>query len=223
MTRADDPHSENTMIRTLHIIRWTSLGLIVLLGLAIVVLELRPHGQAATDVAGGTVAVPGGITLGGPFQLTDDKGRAVTDADYRGRWMLVFFGYSNCPDECPLTLQKMAGALSRLGPFADKMAPIFITVDPARDTPERLKTYLASFDPRITGLTGSDARIAAAAKAYRVFYAPGKHEESGADLVNHSTFLYLMDPAGKFSALLASDIDANRLAGALGAKLKVTR
>ncbi len=207
------------MARTLRIIRWASLGLIVLLGLAIVVLALRPQGQRTANAAGEAVAVAGGISLGGPFRLTDDKGRAVTDADYRGRWMLVFFGYSNCPDECPLTLQKMAGALSKLGPLAGKIAPLFITVDPARDTPGRLATYLANFDPRITGLTGSDAQIAAAAKAYRVYYAPAKHEESGADLVSHSTFLYLMDPAGKFRALLPSDADAGKLAAELRAAL----
>ena len=218
MTRADDSPSGNTMIRALRVIRWTALGLIGLLVVAVAVVQLRPRGAQA----GGTVAVPGGISIGGPFHLTDDKDRAVTDADYRGRWMQVFFGYSNCPDECPLTLQKMAGALNKLGPLADKVAPIFITVDPARDTPGRLKTYLANFDPRITGLTGSDARIAAAAKVYRVFYAPSKHEASGADLVNHSTFLYLMDPAGTFSTLFPSDIDVDKLAGGLGAKLNAT-
>ncbi len=207
------------MIRTLRVIRWTALGLTGLLAVAVAVVQLRPRGEQA----GGTVAVPRGISIGGPFHLTDDKDRAVTDADYRGRWMLVFFGYSNCPDECPLTLQKMAGALNKLGPLADKVAPIFITVDPARDTPERLRTYLANFDPRIIGLTGSDVEIAAAAKAYRVFYAPGRHEESGADLVSHSTFLYLMDPAGRFVSLLPSDVDADGLGAELRAELKAAR
>jgi protein SCO1/2 len=134
----------------------------------------------------------------------------------------VFFGYTNCPDECPLTLQKMAAALNKLGPLADKIAPLFITVDPARDTPARLASYLANFDPRIIGLTGSDTQIAEAAKVYRVYYAPARHEESGADLVSHSTFLYLMDPAGAFSELLPSDVDADKLAAALRAKLGAT-
>ena len=151
------------------------------------------------------------MAIGGPFHLTDDKGHDVTDADYRGRWMLVFFGYTNCPDECPLTLQKMASALGKL---ADRVAPLFITVDPARDTPSPLASYLTNFDPRIVGLTGSEAQIAAAAKAYRVYYAPAQHEQPGADLVNHSTFLYLMEPAGKFDELLPSDVDANKLTAA---------
>ena len=116
----------------------------------------------------------------------------------------------------------MAAALHDLGPLADKVAPLFITVDPARDTPARLASYLANFDPRIIGLTGSATQIAEAAKAYRVYYAAARHEESGADLVSHSTFLYLMDPTGKFIALLPSDVDADTLAATLRAKLNAT-
>ena len=210
------------------IIRWTALGLIALLVLAIIVRELGFGGNIALAPSSGggaasdTAAVPAGVAIGGPFHLIDDKGRAVTHADYRGRWVLVFFGYTNCPDECPLTLQKMAAALNKLGPLADKIAPLFITVDPARDTPARLASYLANFDPRIIGLTGSETQVAEAARAYRVYYAPARHEESGADLVSHSTFLYLMDPAGAFSELLPSDVDADKLAAALRAKLGAT-
>ncbi len=210
------------------IIRWTALGLIALLVLAIIVRELGFGGNIASAPSSGggaasdTAAVPAGVAIGGPFHLIDDKGRAVTHADYRGRWVLVFFGYTNCPDECPLTLQKMAAALNKLGPLADKIAPLFITVDPARDTPARLASYLANFDPRIIGLTGSETQVAEAARAYRVYYAPARHEESGADLVSHSTFLYLMDPAGAFSELLPSDVDADKLAAALRAKLGAT-
>jgi protein SCO1/2 len=159
------------MIRTLRFIRWAVLGLTVLLAAGLTVLELRPGGKpAAGNASPGTTSVTSGISIGGPFRLTDDKGRAVTDADYRGRWMLVFFGYTNCPDECPLTLQKMAAAMAKLGPLADRLTPLFITVDPARDTPARLASYLETFDLRIVGLTGSDAQIAAAAKAYRAYY-----------------------------------------------------
>lgn len=208
------------MIRTLRLVRWTALGLIVVLALGIAVLEFRPGGAPiAENASAGTASVPAGVSIGGPFDLIDDKGHTVTDADYRGRWMLVFFGYTNCPDECPLTLQKMAAALKNLGPLADKVAPLFITVDPARDTPARLTSYLENFDPRIVGLTGSDEQIAAAAKAYRVYYSPAEHEKSGADIVGHSTFLYLMNPTGKFDALLPSDVDAEKLSAILRAKL----
>ncbi len=216
------------MTRALRIIRWTTLGLIVLVVLAIAVLAFGFGGgigfapSASEDTAPGTVSVPAGVAIGGPFHLTDDKGHTVTQADYRGRWMLVFFGYTNCPDECPLTLQKMTAAFDKIGPLADKIAPLFITVDPARDTSARLASYLANFDPRIIGLTGSEAQIAEAANAYRVYYEPARHEESGADLVSHSTFLYLMDPARKFIALLPSDVDADTLAATLRAKLNAT-
>ena len=133
--------------------------------------------------------------------------------------MLIFFGYTNCPDECPLTLQKMANALDALGPLADRIAQLFITVDPTRDTPSKLTEYLANFGSRIVGLTGSDEQIAAAAKAYRVYYSPAEHEQSGVDLVSHSTFVYLVNPRGKLDALFSQDIDADVLAGTLRARL----
>ncbi len=202
------------MTRTLRFVRWASLGLIVLIAIAVGVLELRPTAEPGVENA-----LAGSVSIGGPFHLTDDKGHAVTAADYRGRWMVVYFGYTDCPDDCPLTLQKMAVALRKLGPLAEKVAPLFITVDPARDTPVRLASYLGNFDPRIVGLTGSDAQIATAAKAYRVYYSPAEHEKSGADIVGHSTFVYLMNPAGKFDALLPSDVDAEKLAATLRAKL----
>jgi cytochrome oxidase Cu insertion factor (SCO1/SenC/PrrC family) len=194
----------------------------VLLAIGLAILEFRPDGEPATEaVSAGTasISVPAGVAIGGRFHLIDDKGHNVTDLEYRGRWMLVFFGYTDCTDECPLTLQKMAAALRKLGPLADQMAPLFVTVDPARDTPARLASYLENLDPRIVGLTGSDEQIAAAAKAYRVYYAPAEHEQSGADLVSHSTFLYLMSPAGQFDALLPSDVDAKELAATLRARL----
>jgi protein SCO1/2 len=203
------------MIRTLRIIRWAALGLVVLLAIGVAAMELRPRGVLTRSTVAGMASVPAGISIGGPFHLTDDRGHAVTDADYRGRWMLVFFGYTNCPDECPLTLQRMAAAMAKLGPLADRLAPLFITVDPARDTPARLASYLENFDPRIVGLTGSDAQIAAAAKAYRVFYSPAEHEKSGADIIGHSTFLYLIDPTGKFNVLFPADLDADTLGATL--------
>jgi protein SCO1/2 len=207
------------MICTLRILRWAGLGLLAVTVVTVAILEIRPRAAPPGNASAGLVSVPTGISIGGPFHLIDDKGNAVTDADYRGRWMLVFFGYSNCPDECPLTLQKMATALRKIGPLASKVMPLFITVDPEHDTPAQLAKYLGNFDRRIVGLTGSDAQIAEAAKAYRVYYSPAEHEKSATDIVGHSTFLYLMNPAGMFDSLLPSDVDADKLAAILRAKL----
>ncbi|EFI53088.1 electron transport protein SCO1/SenC [Afipia sp. 1NLS2] len=216
------------MIRTLRLIRWASIAGIAILLLGIAVLKFAPNlrhfnepasEKTASTASGDAVTVPAGVPIGGPFTLRSDKNVTVTDADYRGRWMLVFFGYTNCPDECPLTLQKMATSLKDVGPLADRIAPLFITVDPARDTPDRLASYLENFDTRIVGLTGSDEQIAAVAKAYRVYYAPGQNEQSGTDLVSHSTFLYLMNPGGKLNALFSQDVTADKLAKALRSRL----
>jgi protein SCO1/2 len=113
----------------------------------------------------------------------------------------------------------MATTLQDLGPLADRIAPLFITVDPAHDTPERLASYLENFDTRISGLAGSNEQIAAVAKAYRVYYEPGRNEESGVDFVSHSTFLYLMDPSGKLNALFSQDVTPEKLTAALRTRL----
>jgi protein SCO1/2 len=215
-------------MRALRVIRWIAFSGIVLLLVAIAAFEFVPGARefisprsngivSASDED--AVSVPAGVPIGGAFELIDEKGQHVTDTDYRGRWMLVFFGYTNCPDECPLTLQKMATTLQDLGALADRIAPLFITVDPPRDTPERLASYLENFDTRITGLTGSNEQIAAVAKAYRVYYEPGRNEQSGADLISHSTFLYMMDPSGKLKGLFSQDVTPEKLATALRKRL----
>jgi protein SCO1 len=207
------------------IMRWTAAALSGLIVLGVAFLEFGPElgfrhqdRAVADDPPAGTM-VNVGAPIGGPFNLIDHHGRPVTDAAYRGRWMLVFFGYTNCPEDCPLTLQKMASALDALGPLADRIAPLFITVDPAHDTPDRLAGYLANFGSRIIGLTGSGDQIAAAAKAYRVYYSPVEHEQSGIDLVDHSTFLYLLNSGGTLDVLVRPTISADQLAAALRARL----
>ncbi len=136
--------------------------------------------------------------IGGPFSLVDTNGKRVTDRDFRGKLMLVFFGYSHCPDVCPTELQTMSEVMTKLGPEAGKVAPIFISVDPKRDTPDVLAAYMKNFDARITGLTGGQDEIASAAKAYRVYFR--KTGETGGDdyTVDHSAFVYLMDGEGRY-------------------------
>ena len=141
----------------------------------------------------------GQALVGGPFTLTDQNGRRVTDADFRGKYMLVMFGFTYCPDICPSSLQVISAALEQVGSKADKVVPIFVSVDHERDTPAQLKLYLESFHPRMVGLTGTADEIAAAAKAYRVYYKKVADEKSTAGFTyDHSALIYLMGPDGKY-------------------------
>jgi protein SCO1/2 len=137
--------------------------------------------------------------VGGPFQLTDQDGRTVTQADFKGKPFLVFFGFTHCPDICPTTLFEMSETLRRLGPAADRISALFISVDPERDTPEKLKQYLSSFDEHIVGLTGTPEQIAAVTKAYKA-YAKKVPLEGGDYTMDHSAIVYLMDRDGNFIA-----------------------
>ncbi|HTI83176.1 MAG TPA: SCO family protein, partial [Acetobacteraceae bacterium] len=139
--------------------------------------------------------------VGGPFTLEDGTGKQVTDSDFRGKYMLVYFGYTFCPDVCPTTLNEVAEALDHLGAKANNLQPIFITVDPKRDTPAVVKQYTAAFSPRLIGLTGTPEQIANVAKAYRVYYAEHRTGTGPNDYsMDHSSILYLMGPDGKFIA-----------------------
>jgi protein SCO1/2 len=139
--------------------------------------------------------------IGGPFTLIDQNRQARTDRDFRGKWMLVYFGYTYCPDVCPTTLQDMAVALHGLGPKARQFVPLFITLDPARDHPAVLKKYLAAFGPQFEGLTGTPDEIASVAHAYRVYFA--KHPLPGGGYsVDHASTIYLMDRNGEFVSTL---------------------
>ena len=150
------------------------------------------------DIRSGAVPVETGeATVGGPFALIDQNGATRRDTDYRGKFMIVFFGYTECPDVCPTTLSELSAALDRLGPKADRVVPIFITVDPARDTPAVMKSYLAAFGARFVGLTGSAADIKAAAAAYHVYYRK-RPMPGGSYSMDHSSVIYLMGPEGRY-------------------------
>ncbi|HLA01519.1 MAG TPA: SCO family protein [Aestuariivirga sp.] len=158
----------------------------------------------------------GTALVGGPFSLTDQEGRKVTDKDFRGHYMLVFFGYTYCPDICPTELQVMSAALDNLGAKADDIQPIFISVDQQRDTPEVLKQYVTNFHPRLVGLTGSAEEIASVARAYRVYFSKVENNsEPDAYLMDHSTIMYLMDGQGKFVKHFTYSTDAAALAKAI--------
>jgi cytochrome oxidase Cu insertion factor (SCO1/SenC/PrrC family) len=200
-------------------IRWLSYGLIAaILLVGGVFIVVRP--PAGIESSG--VSVPGGVSVGGPFALTDQHGAAVTDASYRGRWMLVYFGYTFCPDVCPTELQTIAGALDKLGPQASQIAPLFVTVDPERDTAAALADYVKLFDDRIVGLTGTPDQIAAVARAYRVYYAKATSKDSSTYLMDHSSFMYLMGPDGKFRALFRQGMSPQALADAIHTQMSAS-
>ena len=155
-----------------------------------------------------------GIPIGGPFRLVNGNGRIVTDEDFRGKWMLVYFGYTHCPDACPTALQDMANALDDLGAQKKDVAIIFITIDPERDTPAVMKDYVAAFNANITPLSGSPEAVAAAAKAYRVYYAKHPTKDGGYDM-DHSSIIYVMDPNGRFVANFTQETPPQQIAAKL--------
>lgn len=162
------------------------------------------HGSAPVET--------GQAAVGGRFQLVDQNGRPQTEALLRDKWTAVFFGYTYCPDVCPTTLQTLSAVKDRLGPQAEKLQIVFITVDPARDTPTQLKAYLDSeaFPRGIVGLTGTAEQVDAAAKAYRAPYA--KAGEGPDYLMEHSSYVYLMGPDGRFVRVLGHDLGPDEIA-----------
>ena len=161
-------------------------GLVLCFGLVVIVTG-RGSGPIAQQIA----------AIGGPFKLTDQNGREVTDGELKGKPFLVFFGFTHCPDVCPTTLFEVSEILRSLGRDADRTGALFITVDPERDTPAAMKDYLSSFDPHLIGLTGDPAAVAAVAKAYRVYYKKVPLEQGGYTM-DHTAIVYLMDKEGRF-------------------------
>ncbi|HLO78829.1 MAG TPA: SCO family protein [Magnetospirillum sp.] len=187
--------------------------------LAVVVVAALAFGSRLVVWSNGEHAPQ--ASLGGPFTLVDGNGRTVTDQDFRGRWMLIYFGYTFCPDVCPTSLSVAAAAMDRLDPSdAAKIVPILITVDPQRDTPAVLKEYVAAFHPAMVGLGGSVEQVAAAAKAFKVFAARAKGGDDTSYTVDHSSILYLMGPDGRFVAGFSHGTSADDLAAALKKHLK---
>jgi protein SCO1 len=174
----------------------------------------------ATPQGGQPVQSSGAALIGGPFSLVGGDGKPVTDRDFRGRYMLIFFGFTHCPDICPAELQVITQALEQLGDKAKNVVPIFITLDPERDTPEAMANYVKSFGPNFVGLTGSPEAIAAAAKAYRVAYSKVENKESAGDYsVDHSALVYLMDPEGRYVTHFSYGLSADQMAEKLGKSL----
>lgn len=156
----------------------------------------------------------GEALIGGPFSLVNQGGERVTEADFAGRYMLVYFGYTYCPDFCPMSLDTMTRALDLLEPEqAERIVPVFITVDPERDTVEHLREYAGLFGPRLVALTGTAEETDAAARAYRVYHNRVEDDASAADyLMDHSVFTYLMGPDGRYVTHFGHDATPEEMA-----------
>ena len=163
---------------------------------------------------GPQVETTGAALIGGPFTLVDQNGKTVTDRDFRGKYMLIFFGFTHCPDICPAELQVMSAALDALGSKADEFVPIFVTLDPERDTPEAVGAYVKNFGKNFVGLSGPPAAIAETAKAYRVTYSKFEYKGKDGNLgysIDHSALVYLMDKNGQYLAHFAYGTPAAKM------------
>jgi protein SCO1 len=182
-----------------------------LCGAAVTLLLLAPAFRTSSSSAQ-IAEPPKGANV--RFALVGSDGVAVTEQTYRGKWLVVYFGYTSCPDICPATMMELAQALQTLGPRAAGVQAMFISVDPQRDKPELLAEYLKSFDPRFVGLTGSPAQISAAAKSFNVFYE--RHDnDDGSYTYDHSSYLYLVDPGGQLVEALGRNHGSEQIATAL--------
>lgn len=195
--------------------RHMRMALASLLAVAAVGLIVWMQARTAANMA------PAPATVGGAFELVDHTGQTVTDATYRGRHLLIYFGYTYCPDVCPTELSVMAQALDRLGAAADRVQPLFISIDPLRDVPAHLADYVALFHPRLIGLTGSPAQATAAARAWRVYAAkaPGWEKLGNDYLMDHSSFTYWMDETGRFVAAFPAGTTPDAMAARMKERL----
>ncbi len=179
--------------------------------------------ELAIPSAGGGMQLPAGMSLGGAFDLVNQAGQPVTERDFAGRWLLVYFGFTYCPDVCPTELGIMASALDAMGPAGEAVTPILITIDPQRDTPDQLADYVSRFHPRMLGLTGTPEQIAAAARRYRVYFARVQRPDMTDYLMDHSSFIYLVGPDARVRALFRPETSPEAIAAAVQGQMRALR
>jgi cytochrome oxidase Cu insertion factor (SCO1/SenC/PrrC family) len=214
--RGGEARSGVTMARRLSVSRiWLALAC-VLFSAPIAANEAAE--PSATELIEGLLS--GRALVGGPFELTDQTGHRRTDADFRGKLVVLYFGYTYCPDVCPTELQSISLALDKLGAAADAVQPLFITVDPERDTPARLADFVPSFYPRLIGLTGSLAEIRKTAIAYRTFFAKNNAATPGDYSVDHTGFIYLVGKDGRYLGFLPPGLSPDAIADAIRTRLE---
>lgn len=157
--------------------------------------------------------VTGKALIGGPFALTDHNGKRVTEKNFLGKFSLVYFGYTYCPDVCPAELQVMAAAIDELGAKKKQVTPVFITIDPERDTVEQMKSYVSNFHEQLVGLTGTEQEVKDTAKAYKIFYNKVSDDPSSTEYVmEHSSIVYLMSPKGEYLAHFSYGTGVDKMA-----------
>jgi cytochrome oxidase Cu insertion factor (SCO1/SenC/PrrC family) len=191
--------------------RWRSVA-----GIAAVLLvaaTVSPPAQDNTPSASELMddLMWGRTPIGGPFDLIDQTGRRRTDVDFRGKLLLVYFGYTYCPDVCPTDLMAIAAAVDQLGPAGERIQPLFITIDPERDTVEQLAGYVGAFHPRLIGLTGPSEQIRKVALAYKVYYAKVQALDGTDYAIDHTSFIYLVGRDGKYLGFFPPNTPAERL------------
>lgn len=177
---------------------------------------IKPDEKPETEKSVMNIA---GLQVGGAYALLDEDGKRVSEENYKGQYKLVFFGFTFCPDVCPTELQKITKVLEKLGPKAEKITPLFVTIDPVRDTPEVMREYTNQFDSRIIGLTGTEEQVDHMQKNYRVYAAKVEDESLSDYTMNHSSFTYLMGPDDEFLGLYRDEDTAEDIAKDVGRKL----
>jgi len=192
------------------------IGVLIAIAAGLWLSELMVGGSGGP----GTVSSSGKAQVGGPFTLVNDAGETVTDETFRGRYMLIYFGFTFCPDVCPTELGIMSAALDQLGDEAEKVQPLFVTIDPERDTPEVMARYVTLFHPRLTGLTGTPEQIAHIAKAYHVFYRKAEDETSTDYTMDHSSIVFLMGPDGEYLKLFPPQTTPDKMAEAIASYIE---
>lgn len=189
----------NDKLRLVRRVAWVAVAIAAVAAAAIALGQLQQSARQGTDL-------PGAARIGGDFELTAHTGDKFSSKSLAGKPHMVFFGFTHCPDICPTTLLEVSNDLSDLGPDADKLKVLFITVDPARDTVEQLKSYMSAFDPRILGLTGTTKEIAHVARLYRAFYQRVDSKDDDGDYtMNHTASIYLMDANGNLASTLTHE------------------
>jgi protein SCO1/2 len=188
-------------------------------GAAVALWQLTAKDEAVATHPPAPGIIAGAPQIGGPFTLVDHTGREVTELTFRGKYLLIFFGFANCPDVCPLALDRFAQVLEHLGPDAANVQPLLISVDPERDTPAVLKGYVTAVDPRILGLTGTLEQVKAAASAYKVYFAKEPPDERGGYAVSHSSYEYLMGPDGVNRYVFRPEAEPERIAELIRSEL----